>query len=150
MYSHGGSKLSKYSASSMSFSVRAAQSISTSGTLTPFLALSLPPRTTWTLSSVSLHFSRTFTSMMPSSISNVTPGLHAFTRAFCSIVGFMVMRPGLMLSLSSLQIPNSKTSPLFRGTGSPCNSATRNLGPCKSPNTSTFLPMAAAVLRMSG
>jgi len=150
MYSQGGSKLSKYSASSMSFSVSAAQSISTSGTFTPFLALSFPPRTTCTFSSVSLHFSSTLTSMIPSSISRVTPGLQALTNAFCSIVGFMVIRPGRMLSLSSLQIPNSKTSPLTKGTASPSSSATRNLGPCKSPSTSTFLPIAAAVLRMSG
>mmetsp|Transcript_109907 Transcript_109907/g.310668 ORF Transcript_109907/g.310668 Transcript_109907/m.310668 type:complete len:359 (+) Transcript_109907:883-1959(+) len=150
MYSQGGSSLSRYSASSMSFSVRAAQSISQSGTFTPLRAFSLPPRVTWTLSSVSEIFSVTLTSMRPSSISSAVPAWHALMRAFCSIVGFMVMRPGLMLSLSSLQSPNSKISPSTSGTGSPASSATRNLGPCRSPRTSTFLPSSLAYLRIKG
>mmetsp|Transcript_109169 Transcript_109169/g.352445 ORF Transcript_109169/g.352445 Transcript_109169/m.352445 type:complete len:286 (-) Transcript_109169:105-962(-) len=129
MYSQGGSSCSRYSASSTSFSVSAAQSISQSGTFTPFRALSLPPRTTWTFSSASEVFCVTLTSMMPSSISRVTPGWQALMRAFCSIVGFIVMRPGLIWSLSSLQRPNSKISPSTSGTGSPASSATRNLGP---------------------
>ena len=65
----------------------------------------------------------------------------AFTRAVCSVVGFMVIRPGRMLSLSSLLMPqdangvefvtawrrslqlegpNSRMSPFFSSTGSPC------------------------------
>mmetsp|Transcript_60128 Transcript_60128/g.175707 ORF Transcript_60128/g.175707 Transcript_60128/m.175707 type:complete len:291 (+) Transcript_60128:239-1111(+) len=150
MYSQGGSSCSKNSASSMSFSVSAAQSISTSGTFTPLRALSLPPRTILTLSSVSETFSVTCTFIKPSSISRSMPGLAALTRAHCSIVDFMVMRPGLMVSFSSLQMPNSKISPSTNGTGSPCSSPTRNFGPCRSPKTSTFLPSSAAYLRMSG
>mmetsp|Transcript_59740 Transcript_59740/g.139800 ORF Transcript_59740/g.139800 Transcript_59740/m.139800 type:complete len:270 (-) Transcript_59740:68-877(-) len=129
MYSTGGSSCNRYSASSMSFSVRAAQSISQSGTFTPLRALSLPPRMIFTFSSVSETFSTTLTFMMPSSISKSMPTLHAFTSASCSVVGFMVMRPGLIKSESSLQMPNSSTSPSFRGTGSPASSPTRNFGP---------------------
>mmetsp|Transcript_136550 Transcript_136550/g.424248 ORF Transcript_136550/g.424248 Transcript_136550/m.424248 type:complete len:308 (+) Transcript_136550:1205-2128(+) len=150
MYSHGGSSCNRNLASSMSFSVRAAQSISTSGTFTPLRAFSLPPRMTLTLSSVSESFSTTWTFIKPSSMSRSMPGLAALTKASCSIVDFMVMRPGLMVSLSSLQIPNSMTSPSTSGTGSPASSPTRNFGPCRSPRTSTFLPISAAVLRMSG
>mmetsp|Transcript_57390 Transcript_57390/g.136615 ORF Transcript_57390/g.136615 Transcript_57390/m.136615 type:complete len:232 (+) Transcript_57390:25-720(+) len=150
MYSMGGSSFKRNSASSTSFSVRAAQSICTVGTLTPFRALSLPPRTTFTLSSVSEHFSTTFTSMMPSSSSKGVPGWHAFTSAFCSMVGFMVMRPGRIRSLSSLQMPNSKTSPSFSCTGSAANSPTRNLGPCRSPRHSTCFPSSLAVFRIRG
>mmetsp|Transcript_109030 Transcript_109030/g.198602 ORF Transcript_109030/g.198602 Transcript_109030/m.198602 type:complete len:291 (+) Transcript_109030:1444-2316(+) len=150
MYSHGGSRESKYSASSISFVVSAAQSISQSGTLTPLRALSLPPRTTCTFSSVSESFSVTFTDMMPSSSSSSTPGLHALSRAFCSIVGFMVILPGLMLSLSSLEMPNSKISPLFKAIGSPASSPTRNFGPCKSPSTSILRPISWAYFRIKG
>mmetsp|Transcript_133232 Transcript_133232/g.259382 ORF Transcript_133232/g.259382 Transcript_133232/m.259382 type:complete len:234 (-) Transcript_133232:208-909(-) len=150
MYSQGGSNVSRYSASSMSFAVNAAQSISHSGTLTPFRAFSLPPRSTCTLNSASDTFSMTFTAIRPSSINRVTPGLQALISAFCSTVGCIVMRPGLMLSLLSLQRPNSMTSPSTSGTASPASSATRNFGPCKSPSTSTFLPNSLATLRMSG
>mmetsp|Transcript_99694 Transcript_99694/g.302694 ORF Transcript_99694/g.302694 Transcript_99694/m.302694 type:complete len:307 (+) Transcript_99694:940-1860(+) len=150
MYSHGGSSCSRYSASSMSFSVSAAQSISTSGTFTPLRAFSFPPRTTLTFSSVSDTFSTTLTFMRPSSISRSMPGLAAKTSALCSTVDFMVMRPGLMWSLSSLQMPNSRISPSMSGTGSPASSATRNLGPWRSPKTSTFLPSSLAYLRMRG
>mmetsp|Transcript_65604 Transcript_65604/g.147992 ORF Transcript_65604/g.147992 Transcript_65604/m.147992 type:complete len:200 (-) Transcript_65604:1757-2356(-) len=151
MYSQGGSSCSRYSASSMSFSVRAAQSISQSGTFTPLRAFSFPPRVIFTFSSVSEHFSITLTSIKPSSISRLTPGLQALINAFCSIVGFMVMRPGLMWSLSSLQRPNSKMSPSLRGTAlSSASSATRNLGPCRSPRHSTFLPSSFAVFRIRG
>mmetsp|Transcript_70461 Transcript_70461/g.222597 ORF Transcript_70461/g.222597 Transcript_70461/m.222597 type:complete len:307 (-) Transcript_70461:514-1434(-) len=150
MYSQGGSSVSRYSASSMSFAVRAAQSISMSGTFTPFLAFSLPPRVTTTLSSVSERFSTTLTSMRPSSMSSLVPTLHPFTRAFCSRVGFIVIRPVLMVSPSSLQMPNSSTSPSTRGTGSPWSSPTRNFGPCRSPSTSTSLPSSLAYLRMRG
>mmetsp|Transcript_57394 Transcript_57394/g.136624 ORF Transcript_57394/g.136624 Transcript_57394/m.136624 type:complete len:232 (+) Transcript_57394:1348-2043(+) len=150
MYSTGGSSWSRYSASSMSFSVSAAQSISQSGTLTPFRAFSLPPRMIFTLSSVSESFSTTVTFMMPSSMSKSMPTLQAFTRASCSFVGFMVMRPGLMRSLSSLQMPNSKTSPSFSCTGSAANSPTRNLGPCRSPRHSTCFPSSLAVFRIRG
>mmetsp|Transcript_69320 Transcript_69320/g.187366 ORF Transcript_69320/g.187366 Transcript_69320/m.187366 type:complete len:332 (+) Transcript_69320:109-1104(+) len=150
MYSHGGSSWSRNSASSMSFTVRAAQSISTSGTFTPFLAFSIPPRTILTFSSVSESFSSTRTSMRPSSIRSTVPTWQPLTRAFCSAVGFMVMRPGRMASSSETQIPNSTTSPLFSGTGSPASSPTRNLGPCKSPSTSTFLPSSLAYFRIRG
>mmetsp|Transcript_144080 Transcript_144080/g.365710 ORF Transcript_144080/g.365710 Transcript_144080/m.365710 type:complete len:337 (+) Transcript_144080:522-1532(+) len=150
MYSQGGSSCKRYSASSMSFSVNAAQSISTSGTFTPFLALSMPPRTTLTFNSVSDNFSTTFTFINPSSINKSIPGLAAFTRALCSMVDFMVMRPGRRLSLSSLLMPNSKISPLVKGTGSPANSPTRNFGPCKSPRTSTLRPNSLAYLRIKG
>ena len=37
----------------------------------------------------------------------------AFTRAVCSVVGFMVMRPGRMLSLSSLEIPQWRSEGSF-------------------------------------
>jgi len=150
MYSTGGSSANKYSASSISLEVSAAQSISKSGTFTPFRAFKLPPRITFTFSSVSESFSVTTTSIKPSSMSNVMPGVHPRTSAFCSVVGFMVMRPGLILSLSSLQMPNSRMSPATRGTGSPASSATRNLGPCKSPRTSTFLPISDANFRING
>mmetsp|Transcript_108184 Transcript_108184/g.301631 ORF Transcript_108184/g.301631 Transcript_108184/m.301631 type:complete len:249 (-) Transcript_108184:18-764(-) len=150
MYSQGGSSCSKYSASSTSFSVRAAQSISQSGTFTPFRAFKFPPRTIWTFSSSSEIFSVTLTSMIPSSISRTVPAWQALISAFCSIVGCMVMRPGLIMSLPSLQRPNSKISPSTSGTGSPASSATRNFGPWRSPRTSTFLPSSVAVLRMSG
>mmetsp|Transcript_32171 Transcript_32171/g.86160 ORF Transcript_32171/g.86160 Transcript_32171/m.86160 type:complete len:408 (+) Transcript_32171:1330-2553(+) len=150
MYSQGGSNFSKYSASSTSFSVKAAQSISQSGTFTPFLAFSLPPRTTFTFSSWSLSFWTTATFMRPSSMRRSTPGTQALIRAFCSMVGFIVIRPGFMLSLSSLERPNSKISPSIRGTGSPSSSPTLNLGPCRSPKTSTFLPSSSANLRISG
>ena len=53
------------------------------------------------LSSVSLSFSTTFTFMMPSSSSKSMPTLEAAIRAFCSMVGFMVILPSRMLSLSS-------------------------------------------------
>mmetsp|Transcript_26676 Transcript_26676/g.70775 ORF Transcript_26676/g.70775 Transcript_26676/m.70775 type:complete len:220 (-) Transcript_26676:295-954(-) len=62
----------------------------------------------------------------------------------------MVMRPGRRLSLSSLLMPNSKISPLVKGTGSPANSPTRNFGPCKSPRTSTLRPNSLAYLRIKG
>jgi len=150
MYSIGGSNCKRYSASSMSFTVSAGQSISTSGTLTPFRAFNFPPRMISILSSVSEIFSTTFVSMMPSSINNTVPTVAAFTNAFCSRVGFMVIRPGLMLSLSSLQMPNSTMSPFFNGTGSPANSPTRNLGPCKSPRHVTFLPISLAHFRING
>mmetsp|Transcript_47425 Transcript_47425/g.146659 ORF Transcript_47425/g.146659 Transcript_47425/m.146659 type:complete len:321 (-) Transcript_47425:99-1061(-) len=150
MYSQGGSSCNRNSASSMSFSVSAAQSISTSGTFTPLRAFSLPPRMTLTLSSVSESFSTTFTFIRPSSIRRSMPGLAAFTRARCSTVDFIVMRPGLMASLSSRQMPNSRRSPSTRGTGSPASSATRNLGPWRSPRHSTFLPSSSAHLRISG
>mmetsp|Transcript_19429 Transcript_19429/g.67729 ORF Transcript_19429/g.67729 Transcript_19429/m.67729 type:complete len:337 (+) Transcript_19429:838-1848(+) len=150
MYSQGGSNCSKNSASSMSFSVKAAQSISTSGTFTPFLALSLPPRMTLTFSSVSDNFSTTLTFMIPSSINKSVPTFAAFMRAFCSVVDFMVMRPGRMWSFSSTQMPNSKISPFTNGTGSPANSATRNFGPCRSPRHSTCLPNSLALWRISG
>mmetsp|Transcript_12075 Transcript_12075/g.26320 ORF Transcript_12075/g.26320 Transcript_12075/m.26320 type:complete len:310 (+) Transcript_12075:743-1672(+) len=150
MYSTGGSNCSKYSASSMSFSVRAAQSISTSGTFTPFLAFSLPPRMTLTFSSVSDNFSTTLTFMRPSSMSKSMPTLAAFTRAFCSIVGFMVILPRRMVSLSSTEMPNSNTSPSTKGTGSPASSPTRNFGPWRSPKTSTFRPISVAYFRMRG
>jgi len=104
----------------------------------------------WIFSSVFEIFSTTFVSMMPSSISNTVPTLAAFTSAFCSRVGFIVMRPGLMLSLSSLAMPNSTMSPLFNSTGSPANSPTRNLGPCKSPRHVIFLPFSLAHFRMIG
>mmetsp|Transcript_53721 Transcript_53721/g.129395 ORF Transcript_53721/g.129395 Transcript_53721/m.129395 type:complete len:352 (-) Transcript_53721:544-1599(-) len=150
MYSQGGSSCSKNSASSMSFSVSAAQSISTSGTFTPLRAFSFPPRVTTTLSSFSDTFSVTLTSMRPSSMSRQVPAWQARMRAFCSMVGCMVMRPGLMESSSSLEIPNSSTSPSTKGTGSLLSSPTRNFGPCKSPSTSTFLPSSLAYLRMRG
>mmetsp|Transcript_92599 Transcript_92599/g.289866 ORF Transcript_92599/g.289866 Transcript_92599/m.289866 type:complete len:321 (-) Transcript_92599:880-1842(-) len=150
MYSQGGSSCSRNSASSMSFSVSAAQSISTSGTFTPLRALSLPPRTTFTLSSVSESFSTTLTFIRPSSMRRSMPGLAALTSARCSTVDFIVIRPGLMLSLSSLQIPNSRMSPSTSGTGSLASSPTRNLGPCRSPRHSTFLPSSSAHLRISG
>mmetsp|Transcript_63804 Transcript_63804/g.180055 ORF Transcript_63804/g.180055 Transcript_63804/m.180055 type:complete len:359 (+) Transcript_63804:636-1712(+) len=150
MYSTGGSSCKRYSASSMSFSVRAAHATSMSGTLTPFLAFSLPPRVTRTLSSVSESFSTTLTSINPSSMSNAVPTWQPFTRAFCSMVGFMAMRPGRIMSLSSVQIPNSRMSPLIKGTGSPASSPTRNLGPCRSPRTCTSLPISAAYLRIRG
>jgi len=150
MYSTGGSRPSRYSASSMSFAVSAGQSISASGTLTPFLAFSFPPRTTFTLSSVSDSFSTTLTTIKPSSMRRSSPTLAAFINAFCSKVGFMVILPGRMLSLSSLQMPNSSTSPLLRGTGSPSSSATRNFGPCKSPRTSHLRPCIREYFLMSG
>mmetsp|Transcript_65602 Transcript_65602/g.147982 ORF Transcript_65602/g.147982 Transcript_65602/m.147982 type:complete len:227 (-) Transcript_65602:210-890(-) len=150
MYSHGGSSCSRNSASSMSFSVNAAQSISTSGTFTPLRALSRPPRTILIFSSVSESFSVTWTFIKPSSMRRSIPGFAAFTNALCSMVDFIVMRPGLMWSLSSTQIPNSKMSPSFRGTGSPASSPTRNLGPCKSPRHSTCLPSSFAVFRIKG
>mmetsp|Transcript_80164 Transcript_80164/g.245040 ORF Transcript_80164/g.245040 Transcript_80164/m.245040 type:complete len:260 (-) Transcript_80164:148-927(-) len=150
MYSTGGSNCKRNSASSMSFAVKAAQSISTSGTFTPFRAFNFPPRTTLTLSSVSETFSTTLTFMSPSSISRSMPGWAARTRAFCSTVAFMVMRPGLMWSLSSLQMPNSRTSPSTSGTGSPASSATRNFGPCRSPRHSICLPISLAYLRIRG
>mmetsp|Transcript_51171 Transcript_51171/g.111082 ORF Transcript_51171/g.111082 Transcript_51171/m.111082 type:complete len:206 (+) Transcript_51171:114-731(+) len=114
MYSIGGSSWRRYSASSISFVVRAAQSISTSGTLTPFLAFSLPPCLTCTTSSVSDFFSSTVTVIRPSSIRRLIPGFAALMRASCSIVGFMVIRPGLIRSCSSLQMPNSRVSPSFK------------------------------------
>lgn len=43
------------------------------------------------------------------------PGkVQAFTKAFCSTVGFMVMRPGRMRSLSSLQIPGQALANLYK------------------------------------
>mmetsp|Transcript_43891 Transcript_43891/g.98779 ORF Transcript_43891/g.98779 Transcript_43891/m.98779 type:complete len:230 (+) Transcript_43891:832-1521(+) len=150
MYSIGGSNVRRYSASSMSLVVNAAQSISASGTFTPLRALSLPPRITFTLSSVSDNFSTTLTAIRPSSISKSKPTSAAFIRAFCSMVGFMVILPGLMSSLSSLQMPNSKMSPSFNSTGSPANSPTRNFGPCKSPRHSTFLPNSFAYFLING
>mmetsp|Transcript_59733 Transcript_59733/g.139766 ORF Transcript_59733/g.139766 Transcript_59733/m.139766 type:complete len:347 (-) Transcript_59733:627-1667(-) len=129
MYSIGGSSCKRYSASSMSFAVNAAQSISRSGTLTPLRAFNFPPRVTSTFNSVDEIFSVTFTSIKPSSMSRIVPTLHASTKAFCSLVGFMVIRPGLIVSLSSLQMPNSKMSPFLRSTGSAASSPTRNLGP---------------------
>mmetsp|Transcript_108185 Transcript_108185/g.301635 ORF Transcript_108185/g.301635 Transcript_108185/m.301635 type:complete len:249 (-) Transcript_108185:18-764(-) len=150
MYSQGGSSCSRYSASSMSFEVSAAQSISMSGTFTPFLAFSVPPRTTWTFSSLSESFSVTFTSMRPSSIRRVVPTVQPFTSAFCSVVENIVIRPGLILSSSSLAMPNSKISPLTRGTGASASSPTRNFGPCRSPSTSTSLPSSLAYLRIRG
>jgi len=74
MYSTGGSRDKRYSASSMSLVVKAAQSISASGTFTPLRAFSLPPRMICTLSSVSDTFSVTFTSIKPSSMRSTDPG----------------------------------------------------------------------------
>mmetsp|Transcript_20638 Transcript_20638/g.47330 ORF Transcript_20638/g.47330 Transcript_20638/m.47330 type:complete len:249 (+) Transcript_20638:1431-2177(+) len=150
MYSIGGSKVSKYSASSMSLVVRAAQSISAPGTLTPLRAFNVPPRTTLTFSSVSESFSVTTTFIKPSSMSKSKPTSAALSKAFCSVVDFIVILPGRMLSLSSLQIPNSRMSPSISGTGSPASSCTRNFGPCKSPRTSTLRPSSLPNLRRSG
>jgi len=150
MYSMGGSKPSRYSASSMSLEVSAAQSISASGTLTPLRALSFPPRTTFTFNSVSESFSVTLTIMRPSSMSKSKPTAAARMSAFCSTVGFIVILPGRMLSLSSTEMPNSRMSPSLSSTGSPASSPTRNLGPCRSPRTSTFLPSSAANFLMRG
>mmetsp|Transcript_15487 Transcript_15487/g.36286 ORF Transcript_15487/g.36286 Transcript_15487/m.36286 type:complete len:291 (+) Transcript_15487:1239-2111(+) len=150
MYSIGGSKVSRYSASSISLVVKAAQSISAPGTFTPLRAFRVPPRTTFTFNSVSEIFSVTTTFIKPSSMRRSKPTLAAFIKAFCSMVGFIVILPGRMLSLSSLQMPNSKISPSTNGTGSAASSATRNLGPCKSPSTSTFRPSSFAYWRMSG
>mmetsp|Transcript_32173 Transcript_32173/g.86168 ORF Transcript_32173/g.86168 Transcript_32173/m.86168 type:complete len:349 (-) Transcript_32173:646-1692(-) len=150
MYSQGGSNFSKYSASSTSFSVNAAQSISQSGTLTPFLAFNLPPRTTFTFIAVSFIFSTTVTFINPSSMRRSTPGLQAFKRAICSSVGFIVIRPGLMWSLSLTHKANSTISPSISGTGPPASSATRNFGPCRSPSTSTFLPSSRANFLIKG
>eukprot|EP00972_Heterocapsa_arctica_P067675 9990621-Heterocapsa_arctica.AAC.1 len=70
--------------------------------------------------------------------------------AFCSVVGCIVMRPGRIMSVSSLQMPNSKISPFFSSTGSPASSATRNFGPCRSPRHQISLPASLAALRISG
>ena len=47
-------------------------------------------------------------SMMPSSRSKGVPGLHALTKAFCSMVGFIVIRPGRRRSWSSFEIPGAE------------------------------------------
>ena len=45
----------------------------------------------------------------------------------------------LKAAKSSLEMPNSRTSPFTNSMGSPASSPTRNLGPCRSPRHSTWL-----------
>mmetsp|Transcript_12636 Transcript_12636/g.42202 ORF Transcript_12636/g.42202 Transcript_12636/m.42202 type:complete len:252 (-) Transcript_12636:293-1048(-) len=145
-YSGMGSSESMNSASSMSLAGSAAQSISTSGALTPLRALTRPPLSMTHLSSDSLTFSVTFMASLPSSMSSVSPADDPFTKATCSMVAFMVMRPGLVMSFASFMMPNSTTSPSATDTASSLSvSPTRNLGPCRSPRTSILREVHLAI-----
>mmetsp|Transcript_51676 Transcript_51676/g.124739 ORF Transcript_51676/g.124739 Transcript_51676/m.124739 type:complete len:215 (+) Transcript_51676:2620-3264(+) len=118
-----------YSKSARSFGVRQLISRIESGVLTPFLSLILPA----TMTSQSKYpgpVSTTWTLTLPSSISNECPTSDASMISGCGNATRSLV-PGWSTNKSKRnRCPFSSTSP-----SGFANVATRNFGPCKSPNT---------------
>lgn len=134
----------------MSFAVSAVQSICRSGTLMPLRLLRPPPTSTRHCSSSGETRLVTRSRIAPSSSLTVMPSVSPPTIAVCSLVRASTIRPPAHSSPSEAHSASVTVEPAGSGIGSAFTFAQRNLGPCRSPSSSTGFLSSAETLRIIG